>query len=187
MIDELLSKNLFLALKARKKKVVFAESLTGGLISAELTKYAGASEVFWGGFVTYSVEAKKRILFVKSEIIKKYGTVSIRTAEAMAEGALKAAFSENDFPHYAVAVTGMASPPAKDSAEKNIPTGTVCISAAAAGSFHKNKFSLQGNYIPSLLNIITETKEFKFSGDRESVRLQTVNAAFSLLLGLLDR
>lgn len=182
MVDEVLAERLFLALKAQKKKVVFAESLTGGLISAEFTKRPGASEILWGSFVTYSVESKKKLLYVPQNTLDMYGVVSIETAEAMALGALRSAFCENCFPYYSAAVTGIAGPSVTDLSGKNIPSGTVCISAAKLG-----KVRCGGEILNFAYDIEKKSALFRFKGDRESVRFQTVNEAFNMILSILDR
>ena len=82
-----------------------AESCTGGLVSARLTSVPGASEVFVGGVVSYSNEAKRRLLGVRGEILSEYGAVSAETAAAMAAGAREALDAD-----VAVAVTGVAGP-----------------------------------------------------------------------------
>ena len=65
-----------------------AESLTGGLIAAAVTSVPGASECFKLGFVTYSNKAKRKLLSVKKELLKKEGAISEQTAREMAIGAL---------------------------------------------------------------------------------------------------
>ena len=70
-------------LKNRQLLLVTAESLTGGLIAKHITDVPGASAVFWGGFVTYSIQAKQRVLSVPNETIERFGVVSIETAKAI--------------------------------------------------------------------------------------------------------
>jgi nicotinamide-nucleotide amidase len=99
------------------RKVTVAESCTGGLVCAALTEIAGSSAVLDRGFVTYSNEAKQEILGVAEDIIDTFGAVSIATAWAMAQGALK--HSKADV---AVAITGIAGP---DGGSDLKPVGTV--------------------------------------------------------------
>ena len=110
--------------KAREAQVMIAtaESCTGGMIAAAITEVAGASDVFDRGFVTYSNEAKMKMLGVKAETLSSFGAVSTEAAREMAFGAL--ANSDADF---AVAVTGIAGP-AGGTAEK--PVGLVYIGVA---------------------------------------------------------
>jgi nicotinamide-nucleotide amidase len=108
---------------ARGLTIATAESCTGGLGAGALTEIAGSSAVVLCGFVTYSNEAKQRMLGVAAEVLAAHGAVSRPTAQAMAEGAL--AHSPADL---AVAITGVAGP-GGGSAEK--PVGLVHFAAAA--------------------------------------------------------
>ena len=90
-------------LKSRKLTVTTAESCTGGLIAGTLVNAAGISEVYKEGYITYSNEAKVKLLGVKEETLRQYGAVSRQTAIEMAEGAAKAAGADA-----AIAVTGIA-------------------------------------------------------------------------------
>jgi nicotinamide-nucleotide amidase len=96
-----------------------AESCTGGLISRRLTEVSGSSKYFLEGVVSYSNEAKIRMLNVPHETIESHGAVSAETAEAMAKGMREVA--ETDI---AVAVTGIAGP---DGGSREKPVGTVFI------------------------------------------------------------
>lgn len=111
--------------KAAGRKVVLAESCTGGLVSAALTEIPGSSAVFDRGFVTYSNESKMEALGVPLDIIETFGAVSIACAWAMAKGAL--AQSDADV---AVAISGVAGP-AGGTALK--PIGTVVFARVVRG------------------------------------------------------
>ena len=89
-----------------------AESCTGGLVSAALTDVAGASKVFQAGYVTYSNEAKMRLLGVSSATLAQFGAVSAQTAQEMAKGAL---WNDHHNHHdtgraVAISITGIAGP-----------------------------------------------------------------------------
>ena len=121
------------------RMVALAESCTGGLVCAALTEIAGSSAVLDRGFVTYSNEAKREMLGVANDIIETLGAVSVATAWAMAQGALK--HSKADV---AVAVSGIAGP-GGGSAQK--PVGTVVFARAVRGDpeFHAEERQLGGS------------------------------------------
>ncbi len=109
--------------RAKKLKVVAAESCTGGLVAATLTEIAGSSDVFERGFVTYSNEAKQAMLGVSSATLASHGAVSRETAVEMAKGALAHAPAE-----LAVSITGIAGP---GGAVAGKPVGLVHFAAAS--------------------------------------------------------
>ena len=157
IFDELKRRNLFLAT---------AESLTGGLIAKYITDIPGASAVFWGGWVTYSVEAKQHILNVPAEVLDSFGVVSVETAAAMAKGALAIASDSSGRHGYALAVTGLAGPAG---GTPQLPVGTVCI--ACAGNEHTSS---------------VYSEKYLFSGTRDAIREQTYTAAMQMLLQQLN-
>jgi nicotinamide-nucleotide amidase len=118
--------SVFEALRAKKLKLVTAESCTGGLVAAAITEIPGSSEVLERGFVTYSNAAKQSELGVRPETIRTRGAVSAETAGAMALGALERSPAD-----LSVAVTGIAGPTG-GTAEK--PVGLVHFAAARRGS-----------------------------------------------------
>lgn len=141
-------------LRKMHKRLVVAESCTGGLISKTITDIPGSSDYFTGGFITYSNEMKIKILEVTRKVLDKYGAVSKQCAEQMAEGAKK--LSGADF---AIATTDIAGP---GGGSQNKPAGTVFISLLD----DKNKII---------------TKKYFFTGDRELVRYKTMRAALLIL------
>ena len=153
ILDELKRRNLFL---------VTAESLTGGLIAKHITDIPGASAVFWGGWVTYSAEAKRRLLNVSTEILERFGVVSVETATAMAKGALAITSDSLNKCGYAIAVTGLAGP---SGGTPQLPVGTVCI--ACATNEH---------------TACVYSEKYLFSGMRDAIREQTYTAAMQMLL-----
>ncbi|MEG2464103.1 MAG: CinA family protein, partial [Malacoplasma sp.] len=82
-----------------------AESVTGGMISSALVDIEGASKVFKGGVVSYTAEAKNKLLSVRTETIEKYGEVSQQVAKEMAIG-IKNKLNTD----FSIAVTGYATP-----------------------------------------------------------------------------
>ena len=110
-------------LKKRQKTITAAESLTAGLFQASLADFSGVSAIFKGGFVTYSLEEKARMLDIPQAELETHGVVSVYTAEKMAEQAR--AKTESDF---GISLTGVAGP---DSLEGH-PAGTVFIGLSQA-------------------------------------------------------
>jgi nicotinamide-nucleotide amidase len=109
-------------LKSKGATLAIAESCTGGLIADLITSVPGSSDYFLFSGVTYSNEAKIRVLGVKPETLKQYGAVSEETVREMAEGARRVAGAT-----YAIATSGIAGP---DGGTEEKPVGTVCIGLA---------------------------------------------------------
>ena len=122
-------------LKKRKKSITAAESLTAGLFQATLADFSGVSAIFNGGFVTYSLEEKSKMLDISEQELKEYGVVSEFTARKMAEQARIKTQSD-----YGVSLTGVAGP---DSLEGH-PAGTVFIGLAHAKGTEVIKANIAG-------------------------------------------
>ncbi len=133
--------------------ITTAESCTGGLIAATLVNVPGVSGQFEEGYITYSNEAKEKLLGVSHETLEKYGAVSSQTAEEMAKGAKKAAHAD-----ISIISTGIAGP---DGGTKEKPVGLV--------------------YLACSLGEETEVERHIFSGDRQEVRQASVRAALALV------
>lgn len=146
--------------KRRGLRLATAESCTGGLIAASISRIPGCSAVLERGFVTYSNEAKTQLLGVPPDLIQRKGAVSMEVALAMVEGALAHSPAE-----LAVAVTGIAGP---DGGSEVKPVGLVHIAVARRGG-------------PRL----HEEKRFG-PLDREAIQRETVAAALALLGRVLD-
>lgn len=119
-----------------KTTLSLAESCTGGMISTCLVDYPGISEVFKGGFVTYSNDMKMDILGVSKNTLERYGAVSEKCAIEMAKGARIRAKS-----NIALAVTGIAGP-GGGSVDK--PVGLVYIALATNHDVWVKKLNLWG-------------------------------------------
>lgn len=156
-MDELASK-LGARLKAAGAVLVTAESCTGGWAAQVVTSVAGSSAWFDRGFVVYTNAAKQQLLGVRAETLRQHGAVSEETAREMARGAL-----ERSQGTVALSITGVAGP---GGGTKDKPVGTVCFAWAQGKSVH------------------SETR--LFSGDRESVRRQSVIRALEGVLKALD-
>jgi nicotinamide-nucleotide amidase len=148
-------------LKAVKGTVSVAESCTGGLLGATLTDLPGASEVFEGGFLTYTYDAKERLLGIPRALLEERGAVSREVAALMAEAA-----RERFGTTLGLSVTGVAGP----DDQEGKPVGLIYVGAAVVGR--------------------TEVREHRFGGGRASNRVAAVEAAIDLgveLLGAASR
>lgn len=123
-------------LRERKLKISTAESCTGGLLSSRLTDVAGSSDYITLNFVTYSYEAKERILGVKHETLLKYGAVSQECIEEMAAGVIAQTGSD-----IALCTSGVAGP----GASENKPAGLLWISVAFGENIYTKKVQLPSN------------------------------------------
>jgi nicotinamide-nucleotide amidase len=139
------------ALLERGLTVAAAESLTGGLVAAELTATEGSSDFFLGSLVVYATDAKKRIAGVPDDLVATHGVVSPEAA-----GALAAAAAERFAADLGVATTGVAGP----ASQEGHPPGTVHVAAAWRGR--------------------TETRSLRARGDRSFIRSLAVTAALDL-------
>lgn len=133
--------------------VTTAESCTGGMIASKIVNVPGASDVFNEGFITYSNKAKRKILDVSKNTLKKYGAVSEQTVREMAIGGVFAADSDA-----CIAVTGIAGP---DGGTEEKPVGLV--------------------YIGCCIKDEVTVRECHFHGTRLEIREQSANAALDLL------
>lgn len=159
-LDDLaLAEKLGQALQARGWMLATAESCTGGWVAQVVTSVSGSSAWFDRGFITYSNRAKVEMLGVDSALLARAGAVSEATAGAMAEGALAHSPAQ-----LALAVTGIAGP-GGGSPEK--PVGMVCIVWAARARE-------------------VQAMTYYFSGDRQAVRQQSVEAALQGALRYLQ-
>ena len=141
-------------LTKKRIKVSFAESCTGGMLASSITSVNGASKVFNLGFVTYSNQAKIKILKINKQIIKKYGAVSAECCKAMVVNLSKISKANIN-----ISVTGIAGP--KGGTEKK-PVGLVYI------GLKKGR------------KIIISKNIFKSRG-RKAIQKSTVKKAFKII------
>lgn len=144
---------IYQLLKANRLTVTTAESCTGGLLAGRLINVPGISEYLKEGYVTYSNEAKEKLLGVPTETLAEYGAVSAQTAEAMAEGGAKAADAD-----LCIAVTGIAGP---DGGTEEKPVGLVYMSCYCRGTCY--------------------TEKNQYTGSRSKIREYSVASALTLL------
>ena len=136
--------------------LVTAESCTGGGVGQALTMVPGSSQWFEGGFLTYSNQSKVDFLGVKKATIETHGAVSEEVVSEMALGALQKSKAD-----LSIAVSGIAGP---EGGSPGKPVGTVWIAIGRSNGYLK-------------------VENLCFSGDRESIRRQSV----SVLLGRLAK
>ena len=129
-----------------------AESCTGGLIAKRITDLAGCSDVFLGGCVTYSNEAKECLLGVRHETLAQYGAVSEQTAAEMARGARERLGAD-----VAVSATGIAGP-GGGRGEK--PVGTVFVGISTAKGEQVRKLSLSAMRSRDYIRIVTANNAY---------------------------
>ncbi len=146
------------ALRQQKMTVGFAESCTGGRLSALWTETAGVSDVFLGSIISYSNQAKLDLLGVAPEALKIHGAVSAEVARQMAKGA-QASLKVS----WALAITGVAGPSGGSGTK---PVGTVWFGMVGPG--------------------VEETCQQKFSGDRVEIQNQAAEFATSWLAEKLE-
>lgn len=153
-----LSRALLDLCRSRKLTIATAESCTGGLVAGALTEIPGSSDVIDRGFVTYSNDAKRKMLGVKATTLESFGAVSKETAIQMAVGALEEADVD-----LAVSITGIAGP---GGATPGKPVGLVHFAVAAR----------DGRIVD---------KEFRFGAiGRSAVRQRSVLEALRMLMEL---
>jgi nicotinamide-nucleotide amidase len=139
------------------RTLALAESCTGGYVSQRITRVSGSSAYYLGGCVTYSNDAKERLLGVERATLERCGAVSRETALEMAEGARNRLGAD-----IAVSVTGVAGPAG---GTPDVPVGTVWIGIAREGS--------------------SEARHFRFQGERERVIVGASQAALHWLRSVL--
>lgn len=144
LLETLIERNLTLAT---------AESCTGGMLAARITATPGISAIYGYGLITYSNEAKMRLLNVPPRILAEHGAVSRETAAAMASGLQELAQSS-----LTLAITGIAGP---GGGSLGKPVGLVYIALAHA------------------TGILVH--QYHFGGDRQQIREQTCDAALAML------
>ena len=145
-------------LTKKKLKISFAESCTGGMLASSITAVSGSSKVFNLGLITYSNQAKIKILKVNKNIIRKYGAVSYECCKAMLINLSKISKANIN-----VSITGIAGP---NGGTKSKPVGLVYI-----GVKKENKIIINKNI-------------FK-SNNRKSIQMKTVNKAFKIVNSII--
>lgn len=154
---------LIAELTRRHLRIAVAESLTGGLVTAELTRIPGASKAVTGGIIAYDTVAKHALLGVSAELLAREGAVHPDVARQMADG-VRGVFEVDGHPaDLGVATTGVAGPDGQDGREP----GTVFVGIAMGDD--------------------VEAIPLTLVGDREAIRSATVHAVVKAALVRLAR
>ncbi len=153
-----LSLKIVRLLTKKRLTVSFAESCTGGLLASSITSIGGSSKVFNMGLVTYSNNAKVKLLKVPKKTITKYGAVSYETCHSMVKNLSKISRS-----HISISITGVAGP---NGGTKEKPVGLVYVGIKKGGK------------------TIIKKNIFK-SKKRISIQKATVNQALKMILNIL--
>jgi nicotinamide-nucleotide amidase len=128
--------NVITALQARGETIATAESLTGGLVCAELTSVPGASRVVRGGLVVYATELKHVLAGVDAELLSEHGAVHPEVARQLAEGARDRCKAT-----WGLGLTGVAGPDPQD----GVQPGTVHIALAGPKVSCVRTITVRGN------------------------------------------
>ena len=177
-----------------KQTVSFAESCTGGMLSARMAEVSGVSAVYMGSVVSYSNEAKVEIIGVGLSSLQAQGAVSQVVAQEMAQGVRHRFHTD-----WGISITGIAGPTG-GSTEK--PVGTVWI-AVSGPSFangiggrtrvgpdrtdSKGQISADNLESSKQSESFVEARKYFFKGDRKQVQEQSVQAALELLLEAIGK
>jgi nicotinamide-nucleotide amidase len=148
-------------LTVKGETLAVAESLTGGLVAAEITSVPGASKVFRGSVTAYATELKRELLGVDAALLAARGAVDPQVAGQMAAGVRKALGAD-----WGIATTGVAGPDPQDGQ----PVGTVFV--AVDGPFAPDPGSASGGKVEAL----------RLNGDRAEIRRESVRSVLALLL-----
>ncbi|MET9393251.1 CinA family protein [Streptomyces sp. NPDC006624] len=148
-------------LTVKGETLAVAESLTGGLVAAEITSVPGASKVFRGSVTAYATELKRELLGVDAALLSARGAVDAQVAAQMAAGVRKALGAD-----WGIATTGVAGPEPQDGR----PVGTVFI--AVDGPLAPDSGSAGGGKVEGL----------RLNGDRAEIRRESVRSVLALLL-----
>ncbi|MCB0357077.1 MAG: CinA family protein [Bdellovibrionales bacterium] len=122
---------------ATDQRLGFAESCTGGLLSALITEHSGVSKYYMGTVVSYSGRVKEKLLNVPRSQLQCFGEVSVPVARSMARGSRQALQCD-----WSIAITGIAGPTG-GSVEK--PVGTVCFAVVGPGYEHVEQRHIEGS------------------------------------------
>ncbi|MET7687028.1 CinA family protein [Streptomyces sp. NPDC005483] len=148
-------------LTVKGQTLAVAESLTGGLVAAEITAVPGASQAFRGSVTAYATGLKRQLLGVDATLLDQRGAVDPQVAAQMAAGVRKALGAD-----WGIATTGVAGPEPQDG--KPVGTVFVAVDGPSAGASE----AAGGGKVAAL----------RLNGDRAEIRMESVRSVLALLL-----
>ncbi|MDX2932606.1 CinA family protein [Streptomyces ipomoeae] len=148
-------------LRVRGETLAVAESLTGGLVAAEITATPGASQAFRGSVTAYATELKHQLLGVDATLLDQHGAVDAQVAAQMADGVRKALGAD-----WGISTTGVAGPEPQDGR----PVGMVYVAVAGPSTVDSGAFD--GGKVAAL----------RLNGGRTEIRKESVRSVLALLL-----
>ncbi|RDW17774.1 competence/damage-inducible protein A [Oceanobacillus chungangensis] len=157
--EQTLEQQIIDKLRASDKRLALAESLTGGMVTSKLVSISGVSDVLTGGIVCYDTKVKERVLGVSKETIDLFGTVSEQCAIEMATNVLRILDAD-----IGISFTGVAGP----NVSEGKPVGTVFIAVCTKNGYQ-------------------QVEQFKFRGDRDTIRNRTALKGLQILFNLLKQ
>lgn len=143
----------------KSMKISVVESCTGGLISSRLTDIAGSSAFIKENYITYSNDAKMRVLGVNQETLTKYGAVSEQCATEMAEGLFNKLNSDGATCDVVLATTGIAGP---GGATDTKPVGLMFVAVKTKYSLKAKKIELNPHYKRKTMKFLFSQKALEF-------------------------
>lgn len=170
-------------LQARGETLAVAESLTGGLVAAELTAVPGASRVFRGSVTAYATELKEQVLGIDGTLLAERGAVDAEVALQMAAGVREVMGAD-----WGIATTGVAGPDPQDGQA----VGTVFVAVDGPGATVGGPDSTVGGWDStvggpgSALRSEGKVAALRLNGERSDIRMESVRSVLTLLLGRLS-
>ncbi|MFH8610100.1 CinA family protein [Streptomyces sp. NPDC018029] len=180
---ELPASALVRLLAARGETLAVAESLTGGLVAAEITSVPGASKVFRGSVTAYATELKRDVLGVDGTLLDERGAVDPEVARQMADGIREVLGAD-----WGLATTGVAGPDPQDGQ----PVGTVYVAISGPDiAVSRPETVVTESEVESMRGYADggprgKVAALRLNGDRSEIRMESVRSVLTLLLEQLS-
>ncbi|MEV0255519.1 CinA family protein [Streptomyces sp. NPDC050732] len=170
-------------LAARGETLAVAESLTGGLVAAEITSVPGASKVFRGSVTAYATELKRNVLGVDGTLLDERGAVDPEVARQMADGVREVLGAD-----WGLATTGVAGPEPQDGQ----PVGTVFVAVSGPDpAVSRPETVVTESEVEKMRGYAVggghgKVAALRLNGDRSEIRMESVRSVLTLLLQQLS-